>query len=327
VRIGIVVSNAAVAAPTHTTVLLACAALARAHQVRIFEPWDFEVDGAGRLRGRAHVFEAPIGPDALVEGLASRDARRSVEVDRLDLLLLRANPFQDTIVTFAQLAQAAGVRVLNEPRGMVLTSHKGYLAALAGVPRPRTLVTRSRSAAERFASEHEGGVIVKPARSCGGRGVGLVRGRRRDRLEQALDVAMRGGDGYVVVQEYLHAARAGEKRLLWLDGALVGAYLRQRAPGDFRHNLKVGGQPEPHVLTAADHALAATVTPHLRRDGVWFAGLDVIGDHLVEVNALNPGGVHWSQHFSGEPIADRIVTSLEPPPARRRPTAPAELLQ
>lgn len=323
VRIGIVVSSAAVAAPTHTTVHLASAALARGHQVQVFEPWDFEVDPEGRVRGRAHCFEGPADREAVVEGLHGRDRRRSVEVDRLDVLLLRANPFQDTIVTFAQMAQAAGVRVLNEPRGMVLTSHKGWLATLAGVPRPRTVVTRSRSEVERFVSTCEGGVVIKPARSCGGRGVGLLKGRRRDRLDGVLDAATRAGDGYVVVQEYLADARDGEKRLLWHEGRLLGGYLRTRAPGDFRHNLKVGGQPNPCDITEADRALVDRVSPHLVRAGLWFAGLDVIGRHLVEVNALNPGGVHHSEAFTGLPIADQLIASLESPAASGAAPPPA----
>lgn len=326
-RFGIVVSNAAVAAATHTTILLAAAALARGHTVRLCEPWDFEVETDGRLTARAHAFDAPSTPEALVEGLVQRSAlRRSVEVDRLDVLLLRANPFQDTIITFAQMAQAAGVRVLNEPGAMALTSHKGWLAGLDGVPRPRTLLTRSRSALARFASESETGVVVKPARSCGGRGVGLVRGRHVGRLEAAVDTAMRAGDGYVVVQDYLPAARDGERRLLWLDGTLIGGYLRSRAPGEFRHNLKVGGVPAPHVLTPADHALAATLTPHLQKSGVWFAGLDAIGDRIIEVNALNPGGLHWSSVWSGEPLAERVIAALEPSRPRARNTLPPEIV-
>lgn len=323
-RIGFVISNAAVAAETHTTVHLVGAAARRGHQARVFEPWDFEVDELGRLRGRAHLFEGDISPAAIAAALVKRAApRRSVDADRLDVLLLRANPLQDTILTFAQMAQAAGVRVLNDPRGLVRTSHKGYLATLADVPRPKTLVSRSRAAVERFVAELDA-VVVKPARSCGGKGVSLVRPRRREELDAAIDAATRAGDGYLVVQEYLPAARDGEKRLLWLDGRLIGGYLRERAPNDFRHNLKVGGQPRACAPSMVDHALSDALTPHLRQDGIWFAGLDVIGDRVVEVNALNPGGIHYSEHFSGEPLADRVIASLEGGrPAERRPSLEA----
>lgn len=312
-RIGIVLSNAAVAAATHTTIHIAAAAVARGHQVRIFEPWDLEIDPRGRLRGRAHLFDEPATREELVAALHERTAlRRAVEVDRLDVLLLRGNPLDLAVIGFAQLAAAAGVRVLNDPHALVRTSHKAWVATLDGVPRPRTLVTRSRSTIETFACDCPPGIVVKPARSCGGRGVTVMRGRRRTGLDAAVESAARAGDGYVVVQEYVPAAVFGEKRLLWLDGRLVGGYSRQRAPGELRHNLKVGATPMPSPLTDADHALSAALTPHLVRDGVWFAGIDVIGGLVIEVNTLNPGGIYWSEQFSAPDIADRLVATLEP---------------
>jgi glutathione synthase len=321
VRIGIVLSSAAAASVTHSTVHLAQAALEAGHLLRVLEPWDFEVDPRGRVRGRAHVFDEPLaegdaGREALVAALIGRAAlRRNVEVDRLDVLLLRVNPLDEAVVTYAQLAQAAGVRVVNAPDTILRTSHKAWLATLTGVPVPRTVVTRSRATIERFASECEAGVVVKPARSCGGKGVSVARGRRRGQLDTAVDAAMRHGDGYVVVQEYLPEAADGEKRLLWHDGAFVGGYLRQRPPGEFRHNLKVGGTPHPCVLTESDHSLARALGPHLVRAGVWFAGVDVIGGRVVEVNTLNPGGIHYTEQLTRTVVARRLVASLAPSPA------------
>lgn len=314
-RLGIVLSSAAAAAVTHTTIHIAQAALERGHALRIFEPWDLEVDPRGRLRGRAHLFDEPCTREALVAALVSRTAvRRNVEVDRLDVLLIRVNPIDLAVIGFAQLAAAAGVRVLNDPDALIRTSHKAWLSTLTDVPKPRTIVTRSRATIECFASDCDQGVVVKPARSCGGRGVTVLRGRRRHDLEDAIVSATRAGDGYAVVQEYLPAAVFGEKRLLWLDGAVVGGYLRQRAPGELRHNLKNGATPVPCPLTRADEALAAALTPHLRRDGVWFAGIDVIGGLVIEVNTLNPGGIYWSEQFSRPDIAARVVATLEPLP-------------
>lgn len=320
-RIGVIVSNAAAAAPTHTTVHLIAAALAMGHAVDVFEPWDFEITPAGAVHGRAHRLPAGLPPagarDGVVATLHARShLRRGVPLDTLDLLLLRANPYQDAILTFALLAQAAGVRVVNEPRGLPRTSHKAYVATLAGVPRPRTLVTRSRASAFAFCAASPEGIIVKPARSCGGRGVSLLRGpRRASRLDAALGRASAAsGDRYTIVQAYLPEAILGERRLLWLDGVLLGGYLRQRAPGDFRHNLQVGGQPLPCTIGADDVALCDTLTPHLRRDGVRFAGIDVIGGLVVEVNTLNPGGAHYTEQYTGAPIAPRIIAALAAQP-------------
>jgi glutathione synthase len=223
-------------------------------------------------------------------------------------------------------AQAEGVRVLNDPRGLVLSAHKGWLATLPDVPQPRTLLTASVAEAAAFAAgfaagfaaDLGGGVVVKPTRAGGGRGVVWAPdGRDAAAVGAAVETARRESfDGYVVVQEYLPEAEVGEKRVLWVDGRVVGGYLRIRPPGDFRHNLKVGGRPLPCELTPADHALAEALTPHLRAAGVWFAGIDVIGGRVVEVNTLNPGGAAHAAVFSGVNVADRVLSSLLSPPIR-----------
>ena len=319
-RIGIVISNTATTSPTHSTVHIAQAALEAGHSVRFIEPWDFEISPDGRLWARAHCFDAPTGSrDELASRLALRQTERlTVEIRLLDRLLLRANPLHEAIQSIARLAQAEGVPVLNPPEALIHCSHKGWLATLPGVPRPETLITRSRAAAERFSASVDA-AVVKPARACGGKGVSLIRGGRG--LQEAISLAQRVGDGYIVMQRYLPEAALGEKRLLWLDGALIGGYLRQRAPGEFRHNLKAGGTPAA-LQTSRDRTLQDqvqeqqiidTLTPHLRRYGIWFAGVDVIGDQVVEVNVLNPGGLHWSSVFAGAALAPLLIDHLQRP--------------
>ena len=172
-------------------------------------------------------------------------------------------------------------------------------------------MSRSFSTLSAFAADQPTGTIIKPARASGGRGIQLVPPQSPMPLEAALDGARDAGDGYIVAQEYLVAAEEGEKRLVWLDGRLLGGYLRRRAPGEFRHNLKQGGQPEPCEITPQDHALIDALTPHLRADGVWFAGVDVIGGQVVEVNTLNPGGLHMIQEFTGLDLTAPVIQWLE----------------
>jgi len=319
-RLVIVISRTSTLEAYYTTVHIAYEALLAKHPVRIVEPWDFEVDSAGRLVTRAHALDAaPPDREALVELLANRRAlRRYVELTPADTMLLRVNPLDPAVLAFAQLAQLAGVAVHNDPNTLMLTGHKGYLATLDGVERPATMVTRSRATARLFAEDQVHGVVIKPARASGGRGVSLVRQLGQDRaFDVAFDAARRIGDGYVVVQEYLPGAAAGEKRLVWLDGEVIGGYLRSRAPGDFRHNLARGGSPQACAITSQEHALVADISPFLIRDGVWFAGLDVIDGRIVEVNTLNPGGVHYGDTLNGTQMAARIVRHLEGEHARR----------
>ncbi|MCB9741970.1 MAG: hypothetical protein H6741_09785 [Alphaproteobacteria bacterium] len=312
-RIGIAITRATNVQVTWTTAHIARGLLAAGHEVRFIEPWDFEVDTAGRVVARAHAFDPPDpGREAICQALQQRAARRRyVELSRLDVLLLRINPLDTSVLTFAGLAEREGVVVLNTPSTILRTSHKAYLSALAGVPRPRTMVSRSRSALHAFAADLRTGVVVKPARSSGGRSIHFVPRNRPGELDRAVDAVRACGDGYVVVQEYLKEAEDGEKRLVWLDGRLLGGYLRRRAPGEMRHNLKRGALPEASPLSAEDQRLNEALTPHLRADGVWLAGIDVIGGRVVEVNTLNPGGLHLIQEFSGEDLTRPIVEWLE----------------
>ncbi len=322
-RLGLAITRASAVEPTWTTALVAAGWLAAGHSLRIIEPWDFEVDEDGRLVARSHCFEPDMGLDAaeLSRALLRRTApRRIVPLAELDGLWLRINPLNTGILTFASAAATLGVPPIPAPSTLLYTAHKGFLATLTDVPRPPTLVSRSRSALHAFARSQRQGVVVKPARSSGGRGVQRVLTGRTDHLDRAIDEARTHGDGFVVAQAWLEEAEDGEKRLVWMDGQLVGAYLRRSAPGEFRHNLRQGGQPEPCEITARDEEIVAALNPHLARTGVWLAGLDVIGGMLVEVNTLNPGGLHWIQALSGRDRIPEVVASLEAWLTARRAT-------
>jgi len=227
------------------------------------------------------------------------------------VLLLRAAPLDPALLTFALMAKDLGVRVLNEPAGVLRASHKAWLASLTDVASPATIVTRSLGAAQIFYDQRPDGVVIKPARGSGGRGVAQVKPRNHEALDAAFFGAQSLGDGYVVVQAYLPAAEEGEKRMVWMDGEVLGGYLRERAPGDFRHNLKRGGQAHPTDFSAKEIELVSRLSPHLLRCGIRLAGIDVIGDHITEVNALNPGGSFHADRLSGTHLAETIIEKLE----------------
>src|SRR5687767_4344184 len=162
-KLGIAITRAASVEASWTTLHLARAALLRGWAVRFIEPWDFEIDHRGQLIARAHAFDAPCDPADLADALARRTAqRRFVDVRALDLLLLRASPLDQVVVTFAMHAQDLGVRVVNDPTGALQVSHKGWLAAQPGVPAPVAVVTRSRASAHLFYEREDTTVVVKP---------------------------------------------------------------------------------------------------------------------------------------------------------------------
>lgn len=296
-RIAIAVNNVQQIERTWTTLHLARHALEAGHSVRFIESRDYEITSRGQLVARAFVAEPPApSHDALASALAMRELpRRYTTLESCDLLLLRVNPLSESMLNLALVAQELGVQVVNDPTGIARTRSKAWLAGLADVPRPLTLVTQSRASARLFAGNLDAPAIVKPSTSSGGRAVSLVPMHRPDLLDEAMDRAQSADPGPVVVQACIPEAADGEKRLVWMDGDILGAYLRRRSPGEFRHNLRCGSIPEPCEISASDLALGEAITPHLRRNGIRIAGLDVIGTLVVEVNTLNPGGVHYAE--------------------------------
>ncbi len=309
-----VIKSAEGISPTHTTAHLLAAGVAAGWSVRVVEPTGIDIDERGRVQARGWVLD---GIDADREALVGRlrggqASRRQFDASNLDVLVLRVNPLDTGLLAMAQMLAQRGVVVLNEPAGMLRTCHKSWLASLpAEVPRPLTLVTRSAAAAAVFITTLPGAAILKPARCSGGRGVHLLRrGAAHAEVLAAFAATATRGDGYVVVQAYLDEAPAGEKRLLWLEGELIGGYLRNRAPGEFRHNLRLGAIPTPCTVDNDDILAIAALSPHLRRESTWLAGVDVIGGRVVEVNVLNPGGGHLTEALGGVPVGAALVASI-----------------
>ncbi len=295
--IGMLISSAAVIRPTWTTAHLAQAALVDGHQIRFMEAHDLEVTGQGRLVTRAYVLDAPCKDAAeLANKLRTNQlTRRYIEVSTLDLLLLRANPLTNSVMNLALMAQDRGVRVINDPAGMARTRSKAWLATLTDVPRPLTLVTTDPASATLFAENQPHGVVIKPSLGSGGRGVRFALDPKK--VVRIFGEVRRQIPGPVVIQAYLPEADQGEKRVFWVDGEIVGTYLRTRAPGILQHNVQQGGTPVATEVTDSDIAICEAIGPHLKRNGIVIAGLDIIGSALIECNTVNPGGIYYAESF------------------------------
>ena len=310
-NVAIAINSVAALTPTWTTLHLADAFLRKGSSVFIIEGLEIAIH-RGNLIGRAWRLDpsSSSSPKGVLQLLKSKKiTREEFPISECELLLLRLNPLPRHALNFALLAQEANVQVINDPTGIARTSSKAWLASLEDVPRPRTVVTYSRADAHQFAKELDSDLVVKPLASSGGRGVHRIPSRNPMILNRFLDLHHE----HFILQEYLPAADQGEKRLVWANGSLVGGYLRQRGIGQFRHNLRWGSAPTQTQITESDQSIAEAISPHLLKNGIRIAGLDVIGQHLVEVNTLNPGGVHYAEQLRNAPgprLADRIVTCL-----------------
>ncbi len=322
-RIALVVNDAAELVPTMTTAMLAHAVLRRGHELCVVDVLALEL--AGAVVARARVCPAG-GCDDEIDAALARIARASVarvELDRVDAVLLRTNPARDprrawahaALMDLARVLRDRGVVVQNDPDGLARTASKLSLARLPPRLVPPTAATRDPEVVRAWARRC-GRCVIKPARGTRGHDVYLIDGPDDPTIADATSAA--GRDGLVLVQPYLLAAAAGDVRVVVLDGALLevdghlAAIRRVPAPGEFRSNLHQGGRPAPAgELSAVVRAGSIEVAGILAREGIALAGLDWIGDHLIEANVHSTGGLHAAVAFTGADFPGAVIAALE----------------
>jgi len=235
------------------------------------------------------------------------------ELAGIDYVFARKDPpvdaqfIYDTMVL--EVAQRAGVRVVNDPRG--LRDHNEKLFSLA-FPHlcPPTVIARDAGELRRFVAE-QGEVVLKPLDGMGGRSI--FRSRHGDpNLNVILETLTGNGRALAIAQKFIPEITAGDKRILMIDGEPVPYALARIPQGDdFRGNLAAGGKGKGVPLGEGDRRIAAEVGPVLRRLGLRFVGLDVIGDRLTEINVTSPTCVRELDAQFGINIAGMLFDRLE----------------
>jgi glutathione synthase len=175
---------------------------------------------------------------------------------------------------------------------------------------PRTLVTANQALVLEFMEEVGGKAVVKPLDGAGGAGV-LMIAKGDKNTKSILELLTGEGKRLVMVQEFLPKVVEGDKRILVLDGEILGAINRVPQPDDLRSNIHVGGRVEPIEVTAEERALVADIAPRLREDGLVFVGLDTIGGRLTEVNVTSPTGIQELSRHRGEDVAVKVIEWVE----------------
>jgi len=155
-----------------------------------------------------------------------------------------------------------------------------------------------------------GQAVLKPIDGAGGAGVVVLKSDDRNTRSLA-DIWTEEGKRLALVQEYQPAVRVGDKRVIVLDGVAIGAILRVPREDDVRANIHAGGNVQPTELTSRERELVAAVGPKLSAHGLYFVGLDLIGERLIEVNVTSPTGIQELSRFAGRPVEDDVVAWVE----------------
>lgn len=326
-KIGFVINTLETEQEGYTTLRLAIAAINMGHEAWIIGVGDFSYDPDESIMAHAvttKVKKYNSSASFLSDLKGKKAVKERIKVDDLDVLMLRNDPSNDMIsrpwavtagIIFGRRAMNKGVIVVNDPNGLAKATNKMYFQAFPEEVRPRTLITRDRDAIKKFAKEEGNKIVLKPLQGSGGQGVFLVRKDDISNLNQMIDAVSR--DGYVIAQEYLPAAEAGDTRLFMMNGKPLiyrgkyAAFRRVRTGGDMRSNIHAGGKIDRAIITDEMLELAEMVRPKIVQDGMFLVGLDIVGDKMMEINVFSPGGLGSARKFEKVNFAHSVINSLE----------------
>ncbi len=245
---------------------------------------------------------------------------RTGSLEDFDSVWMRKDPPFDLKYFFAthllSLVDQSKCFVMNDPKGLREANEKLY-ALRFPEQIPQTLVTSDMARLRAFMSELGGEMIIKPLDGCGGSGVFYLNEQDRN-TNSILEAATDTGRRLVMGQRYLPEIRQGDKRIIVLNGELLGAVLRVPLESETRGNIHVGGQCVTTEVTERDREICAALAPLLRADGLYFVGLDVIGSYLTEVNVTSPTGIQEVNALNQVCLERNVVDFVEQQAEKRR---------
>jgi glutathione synthase len=289
-----------------STFALALEAQARGHSLLYYGPRDLTFrDGKVTARARPLSVRNTRG-DHFTLGESS-----VVDLATTDVVLMRQDPpFDMAYITATHILERIHPKtlVVNDPAHVRNAPEKLFVTEFKGLM-PPTLITSDRAEINAFRAEHKD-IILKPLYGNGGAGVFRVK-EGDENLGSMLEMFTAFYREPVIVQRYVPEVRKGDKRIILVDGEVAGAINRVPAEGEARSNMHVGGKAEATTLTARETEICAALAPELKRRGLFFTGIDVIGDYLTEINVTSPTGIWEVKRFGGADIAALLWDAIE----------------
>ena len=291
-----------------TTFVFMLEAQSRGHEVWYLEMSNLFIERA-RAMGRARRIELR----RELDNHFTFGAEHTGPLGEFDAIFMRKDPPFDIAYLHAtqllDLAQNEDAVVLNRPAGLRAANEKLYALNFPNVI-PPTLITHDAKRLKAFLDELGGEMIIKPIDGHGGAGIFYVHQDDRN-LNSILETLTQDGREAIIAQQYIPEVRQGDKRLIALNGEPIGCTLRVPRADENRGNIHVGGTCVKADITDRDKEICRTVAPFLQRDGLYFVGLDIIGDYLTEVNVTSPTGVQEIDRLNQTCLEAQVIDFAE----------------
>jgi glutathione synthase len=289
-----------------STFVLALEAQRRGHGLYHYLPTDLSYD-----HGRVKALARPLQVRRERGNHYTLGAPEMLDLRTFDIVLMRQDPpFDLNYVAATHLLERLppDTLVVNDPVSVRNAPEKLFVTQFAELM-PPTLITYRHDEIKAFRAEHKD-IILKPLYGNGGAAV--FRSAPGDtNLNSLIELFLTVFREPFMVQQYRPEIRQGDKRIILIDGEIAGAINRVPAGDETRSNLHVGGRAEATGLTARDREVCARLGPELKRRGLIFAGIDVIGAYLTEINVTSPTGIRQIEAFGGLNVAALIWDVIE----------------
>lgn len=299
----------------------------RGHTVYFLEPHDVYMRGSrlvARMRNLRVGRDLPM-PNYWREAIACLKREELVyeEITEIDALFLRKDP--PLIHQCMEFLASADDQIfmVNSPVGQMMANSKLYLLNFPDIV-PETHVSRDPGRLKKIIEEFGGAMVMKPLTRSRGEGVIKVSNQDRDNLNSLINYYVQANEPYprretVMVQAFLEEVKSqGDVRILLLNGEIIGAMRRIPAEGDFRTNIHAGASPAKHAISESDRRICQRIKPRLIKDGLYFVGVDIIGDKLVEINVVSPGGIPRINRLDGAKLEALVIDFVEEKVRQRR---------
>ena len=290
-----------------STFALMLEAQARGHRL-----WHYHVRDLALRGGRVTAWAKPIEVRREYGNHFTFGAEEELDLgEGADVVLMRQDPpFDMAYITATHILEHIHPRtlVVNDPAQVRNAPEKLFVTHFPDLM-PVTLVTSDRRRIAAFRREH-GDIIIKPLFGNGGAGVFHLRPDDPN-MNSLVEMFTERSREPLVIQKYVPAVREGDKRIILVDGVAMCAINRVPAAGEARSNMHVGGRPEPTTLTEREKEICAAIGPELKKRGMIFVGIDVIGGFLTEINVTSPTGLQEIARFDGVHLEKAIWDAIE----------------
>lgn len=270
------------------------AAQARGHRVFTYQP-----EHLSYVQGRVLARARPVKVQRVKGDHASQGAQKVIDLGQdTDVVLMRQDPpFDMSYITAAHLLELADgeTLVVNDPKWVRSSPEKLFPLLFADLM-PPTLISRDEQAIAEFRNQHQD-IIIKPLYGNGGAGVFRLR-EDDSNYSSLLEMFFAINREPVMAQAFLPAVCEGDRRIILIDGELAGGFNRIPQPGQTRSNMHVGGQAAAVELSDREREICQVIGPELKKRGLLFVGIDVIGGYLTEINVTSPTGVRELEQFT-----------------------------